>query len=438
MNYYYLVDDINTLSLNDLDLFVKSSFTHNAVYAVMAILIDDGKIPSERFISVGGQMIMTNRVNIKILMNRIELNIQRLIPTYGVNAFLRGKFAFKWRVISYNTDISESIGDAIPHRSIEDPNCLEDINFTFHDVIPMCYDITKYARYVDKDLIINNYRIMGKHYKYNDEITIFIHTSNKANSRRLTLFKNDEFYGECVDTLSSNMLIRKYEHGLVLYIDNDKESLIQFNRDVECLKVDKPLLGSSTKKNSKRDLKISAFDIEAYSDKEQNGIFIAYAVGYINPSGETHTYYLSDFNSTKDMLKKCLKDMIESNPKLGTVYVHNLSKFDTFFIDPILLNDKEIIGKYVYNKSGKVLSINVSFKDKSKKGSFKFRDSLLITQSSLKKLAASFNTKSHRKLDFPHKFVTKDRITLNYEGDKPDITYYEDISKENYDRIPTY
>lgn len=427
MNFYILVNDINTLTLNDFDLFVKSCLTDNAVYAVLAILINDDKIPSERFVSVGAQMIMTNRVDIMNIKNSIESNSERLMPRYGVNGKLHGILAFKWRIISYDLEIYETIADSIPHRSLDDHNSLEDINTTFHDVIPMCYDITKYATYVEKELIINNYRIMGKHYKYNDEITIFIHTSNKPN-RRLTIFKNDKFYGECVDTLSSNKLIRKYEHGLVLYIDNHRETLIQFDRVVECLKVDLP------KKDSKRDLKISAFDIEAYSDKEQNGLFVAYAVGYINPAGVTFTYYLSDFNSSKDMIKKCLMDMIESKPILGTVYVHNLSKFDTFFIDPILLNDTEIIGKYVYNKIGKVLSIKVSFKDKSKKGSFKFRDSLLITQSSLKNLAASFNSES--KLEFPYKFVTKE--TLNYKGDKPDITYYEGISKENYDAIPSY
>lgn len=125
--------------------------------------------------------------------------------------------------------------------------------------------------------------------------------------------------------------------------------------------------------------------------------------------------------------------MLESKPQLGTVYVHNLSRFDTFFIDPILVNDSDIIGKYLYNKHGKVLSIKVSFKDKTKKGCFIFRDSILMTQGSLKSLGEHFKT-SNVKMNFPHKFVTRDR--LNYIGIKPDISYYEEISLEEYNSIP--
>lgn len=132
------------------------------------------------------------------------------------------------------------------------------------------------------------------------------------------------------------------------------------------------------------------------------------------------------------MLKKCLVDMLGSN--LGTVYVHNLSRFDTFFIESILTNDNDIVGKYTYNKNGMVLSIKVTFKDrKGKKGRFLFRDSILMMPGSLKSLSLSFKS-DKTKLDFPHKFASAD--TLEYVGVKPDISYYEGMSRENYELIP--
>lgn len=314
------------------------------------------------------------------------------------------------------------IGDSIPHASTQNIHSL-DKNLTFKDIIPMSFNLEKYGTIIKKDFILNNYKVEGVHYKYSDDIFIFIH-SNMENSRKITIFKKKLFYGECSDTLDSNTLIRRYDYGLNLYIDNKNETLKYFERQIECLPIVK------VKRDFTKNIIISAFDIEAYSDKQSNGIFIAYAVGYINPNKKVFTYYLTDFDNSKDMLKKCLMDMLESKPQLGTVYVHNLSRFDTFFIDPILLNDCDIIGKYLYNKDGKVLSIKVSLKSK---GSFVFRDSILMTQGSLKSLALNFNS-SIIKSDFPHKYVTMER--LNYIGNKPNMSYYEDISLEEYNSIP--
>ncbi|RKF79611.1 putative DNA polymerase [Golovinomyces cichoracearum] len=323
-----LLIDLGFLIFKD---FIKSSFTSNAVYALLPILVNDMVRESERFISLGGQLVMTRLVNPISIMNRIESNIEKLIPYYG-------------------------------------------------------------------------FKVEGVHYKYSDDICIFIH-SNKENSRKLTIFKKDILYAE-------------YDYGLNLYIDNKNETLKYFEREIECLPI------SKVKRHFSKDVIISAFDIEAYSDKQSNGIFIAYAVGYINPNKEVYTYYLSDFENSKDMLKKCLIDMLLSKPQLGTVYVHNLSRFDTFFIDPIILNDCDII-------DGKVLSIKVSFK--TGKGSFIFRDSILMTQGSLLSLALNFNSSIIKK-NFPHNYVTKQR--LNYIGIKPDMSYYENISLEEYNSIP--
>jgi hypothetical protein len=128
-------------------------------------------------------------------------------------------------------------------------------------------------------------------------------------------------------------------------------------------------------------------------------VFIPYACGFIQPDGKVFTYYVTDSKNPRDMLKNSLVDMLESD--LATVYVHNLSKFDTYFIEPILTNDLDVIGKSNFNNN---LSIKVSYKDKKRKTSFIFRDSMLMLSAKLKDLSKSFKTEK-TKLDFPHKDV---------------------------------
>lgn len=95
MDYYLVVSDINSLTLSHLDEFIKSSLTSNAVYAVLPILVNDKLIDSERFISLGGQLVMTRLVLPISIMNRLEANIAKLIPNYGLNGKLFGSLCFK-------------------------------------------------------------------------------------------------------------------------------------------------------------------------------------------------------------------------------------------------------------------------------------------------------------------------------------------------------
>ena len=315
------------------------------------------------------------------------------------------------------------IGDQVSQASLmKYARKEEDYDLSFSDIIPMSFDLSKYG-----NLMKNDFNL-GVKYKYTEDIYILIHNSNIQNERKLTIFKHDAIFAQCLDVLSDDgcTLIRSYDNGVKLYIDNKKNILKYYERSINCSSLaigDVDLI---------KDEKISAFDIESYSDKDKNGIFIAYACGFIKPNHEVLTYYLTDFNNSRDMLKKCLMDMLDSTPKLGVVYVHNLSRFDTFFIDPILQNgDEDIIAKYKYNRHGNIISINVSSKDKKRR--FILRDSLLMIQGSLKNLSLSFNSVKS-KGDFPHSFATRE--TLEYIGVKPDISYYNNISKEKYDLIP--
>lgn len=52
---------------------------------------------------------------------------------------------------------------------------------------------------------------------------------------------------------------------------------------------------------------------------------------------------------------------------------------------------------------------------------------------SLDSLGKSSDT-PHKKGIFPHNFINKDN--LDYNGPKPDMSYYKDITREEYDNIP--
>lgn len=185
------------------------------------------------------------------------------------------------------------------------------------------------------------------------------------------------------------------------------------------------------------DEKISTFDLECYRD--DNNVFRPYACGYSLWNGTEKLFYITDFDSFESMISNCLHELIRSNP--GTVYVHNLSKFDNFFITPILYNkDNGFIAKSQF-KDNNILSITISTpitdapKTKGRKNNtMVFKDSLLLLPGSLKKMGSSYNLNIQKGF-FPYSFPNA--TNLNYIGPKPEFKHYEDISLLEYESIPS-
>lgn len=222
----------------------------------------------------------------------------------------------------------------------------------------------------------------------------------------------------------SNIFRRVYSNGFECFINNITGKAIYCKYTLNCL----PLTVGG-RNDFKLDLRFSTFDIECYTNDKK--IFVPYACGFLLPfSLKPKLYYLSDYDDHNKMIRACLFDMLDLN--IRTVYVHNLSRFDSFFINNILLTDPDFDTVYKFNKLSSILSINVKFKDKRNKNMIIFRDSLLLVQGKLKDLAKSFNTNT-LKLNFPHSFVSKD--TINYIGFKPDFKFYEDVNIDDYNKI---
>jgi len=154
-----------------------------------------------------------------------------------------------------------------------------------------------------------------------------------------------------------------------------------------------------------------------------NGTLIPYLICWYD--GHTvRSYWNQDFKNFDHLVSSMMGDLCIRKYRDHKIYLHNFSSFDGIFLLKALTkigNCSPIIN------DGKLISLLFKFK-LSKKDNFtlQFRDSFLLLPSSLKKLGKSFNTEITKDL-FPIKF--KD---INYIGEVPNITYFNDISTNEY------
>jgi len=134
------------------------------------------------------------------------------------------------------------------------------------------------------------------------------------------------------------------------------------------------------------------------------------------------------------MFIDCIEDMFKY--KNYTWFAQNLGGFDAVFLL------KSIIAEYsetkVQFKDSKPLSIIIpkTIKNKTKEGGkvlkIIFKDSLKLLPLSLKQLIKGFEITT-QKLNFPYKFMKTSN--LNYVGVLPDISYYNNISDLDYNKL---
>jgi hypothetical protein len=139
------------------------------------------------------------------------------------------------------------------------------------------------------------------------------------------------------------------------------------------------------------------------------------------------SFYLLDFSSVDEMLLSSIKYIMQNKFDGYRIYLHNFSNFDGIFLIRILskLIDKNTKIIPVI-RDGKLIDLKVKFE----KYILYFRDSYLLLPSSLKKLAINFNVE--QKDLFPHLFVDKQEIDLNYVGKVPSIDNFYKINEEEY------
>jgi hypothetical protein len=206
---------------------------------------------------------------------------------------------------------------------------------------------------------------------------------------------------------SSNLISSNYLDSLQQFFEGkllNKESIIK------CKFI------KSEKRELVMDIKILAFDIECYLNN--NNHFIPYACGFSNGIN-TNLYYLTDYKDSNDMLQSCLIDILTNYNKY-TIYVHNFSNFDYYFIINLLKNQFNIKSDPFY-KDNKLYSLKLSLNINNKIHSIIIKDSYLLLPNSLRKLGKDYNV-NIPKTYFPYTFVNENN--LNYIGHIPEYFYY--------------
>jgi DNA polymerase elongation subunit (family B) len=237
-------------------------------------------------------------------------------------------------------------------------------------------------------LIIKNYNHKnktGKLYQYKSNIQILILDNIENNNliRECIVFKNKIKVLSYVDIINDNSNFYNRKINNVTLTFNLEGKLINKENLIKCKTI--------TKENKElvQNLKILTFDIECYLNR--NNKFIPYACGFTNGI-INNLYYLTDYKNSEDMLLDCITNIIKMYNKF-TIYVHNFSNFDYYFILKILNNNNNIKFDSFY-KDNKLYSLKLSMKVNNKIHSIIFKDSYLLLSNSLRKLGKDFNVET--------------------------------------------
>lgn len=267
--------------------------------------------------------------------------------------------------------------------------------------------------------------------------------NNKIVNRYIFDFKTKIFIKQVIDIDKYNYCSRKIGN-LTLKFDNNKVMSYTINNKLEPIK---PVITTYFDRNNK----IGTFDLETFLDED--GISKVYALGFFTTKDKDPVLFFIDNNLNSDFLiEQCIDNMLVDKYNNFIFYAHNFSKYDVIFLYNILLKANERKGYEHYklkttmrdsdiirlDLSIKVKSIENDKKDKTIKISF--RDSMDLLNYSLEYLTRQLNINLKKGI-FPHNFVN--RRTINYIGNKPDISFYikskkvfTDENKNDYYSIP--
>jgi len=139
------------------------------------------------------------------------------------------------------------------------------------------------------------------------------------------------------------------------------------------------------------------------------------------------SFYLSDYNSSDDLLINAINSLLIDKYNNYKIYIHNLSSFDGIFLLRILakLNNTKLIPII---KDDKMIALTLKFG----KNKITFHDSMLLLPSSLDKLSKAFNV-INKKAIFPINWLLNNpNFNLGYIGAVPKIKYFKDITLSEY------
>jgi len=292
-------------------------------------------------------------------------------------------------------------GKAKEKITFDSINSSLEYQFYHHHKIPITMNPLNYGKLIKENgnefiVQINrtNLVIINKYDSYND----------------VKLYKEGDLIYQYRDfKIDDNTFVRTLANKKFTFKDN-KLVLLTIDKSVKFID---SLLVSSRVSN-----KIITMDIETFI---KDGVHIPYVISW-NDGIKIKSYYILDFNSSKDMLILAIKDLMIKKYNNYKVYIHNMAGFDAIFLLKIL-TELGTIKPIIHH--GDLISINFKFKDYN----ITFRDSQQLLIMSLRKLAKAFGVSTQKSI-FPYRFVNENN--LDYNGPIPDFKYFDGISSIDY------
>jgi hypothetical protein len=173
--------------------------------------------------------------------------------------------------------------------------------------------------------------------------------------------------------------------------------------------------------------------------KNINGNLIPYCVSIFDGK-KAHSFYITDFKSSEDMLKASVQFNLKRKHNKYRVYLHNFSCFDGVFLMRIISNIISSNKIKPIIRDGRIINLKVGFESVDKKSKYyvEFRDSYLLLTTSLENLGKTFalnKNKLKNKLPFPYSFVNEPNIAYDYVGPMPKFEFFNKINESDYNLL---
>nr|CAA45364.2 putative DNA-polymerase, B-type [Morchella conica] len=309
------------------------------------------------------------------------------------------------------------------------PNNVPGMSYIY--LTPLTRYLTEYGRIILEGKLYDAYKDKGVLYQFNENITLLVHNhvdkKDDVEVRSVTVFNSGVYSFDYKDTFGSTSIFTRELSGVKSYICSNTKKVLYYNKPLY------PLYIIPRNANIKQDKNISTFDIETYT----------------TPSGISNHTLVDDITASQvnikliisQTIKRLWYNVINSFKRFiinlpGYIYVHNLTKFDAYFILKIIYDN--FVVKPLY-KDRTILQLDMTLKTfetntkKCKNKRMVLKDSYLLLPESLKRLGTNFNT-NIQKGYFPYDFVNENR--LEYIGEIPNYQYFKNqLTQTEYDEI---
>ncbi|RYE15200.1 MAG: hypothetical protein EOP34_04150 [Rickettsiales bacterium] len=236
------------------------------------------------------------------------------------------------------------------------------------------------------------------------------------------------------DTLCDGYLRREAGEKIMLIRNGH---IIKIEQNIKLKSIPKPRNNVS----SIEDRNIGVIDTETYRDVD--GTMKIYALGFHTfLNEEPIMYYINEELDSTQLVIKLVNELLRDKYSKMRFYCHNLAGYDIVFLLKAIFLFNETLADTLYEedqykvsltmKANKIIKCVIQQKDNKITRKLVLIDSYPILPKSLSVLAVDFNVETPKSI-FPYSFALKDN--LFYVGPTPSISYYSNITKDDYNNL---